>query len=300
MKYFLSIILFQLLAANAFAKLNVLTTTTDLAAIVTEVGGNYISVDSICKGTQDPHYVEAKPSFMMKANRADLLIAVGLDLEVGYIPPILAGSRNPKIVKGSDGYLEAGSLITPLELPSGGISRADGDVHPYGNPHFTLDPIRDGEVAIGIAQRLGKLDPGHAEYFMTAAKAFQNRMKTKTKLWQARIQKCGVKKTITYHKTLTYFMDRFGIQVPLQLEPKPGVPPTTGHLLDVIHTMKQQAINLVLIENYFDASIAHKIKTELPNSRVYSVAVSVDGSPRVKNLDEMFEQLVWTIEASTK
>lgn len=281
---------------SAQAKLNVITTTTDLRAIVAEVGGSLLTVDSIAKGTQDSHFIEAKPSFMVKANKADFIVAIGLDLEVGWLPSIIQGSRNPKVNVGLPGYLEVGALVEPLEVPTGNITRADGDVHPYGNPHIWLDPIRVGEVAVHVAKRLSELDPPNATAYSANAKALQTRLQNKTKDWQQRIAKTKIKKVVTYHKTLTYFLSRFGLENPAILEPKPGIPPTSGHIIDVIKLIQSQKVPLILVENYFDASVTKKIKQEVPGIRAETIPVSVEGAPGINSLDDLFENLVKTIE----
>ena len=281
---------------SASAKLNVVTTLTDLRAIAAEVGGDLITVESIAKGTQDPHYIEAKPSFMVKASRADLMVSIGLDLEIGWLPSILNGARNPKIVTGSQGYLEVGPLVNPVEVITGNVTRSEGDVHPFGNPHVTLDPIRCGDIGVVIAERMGKLDTAHAGKFMENAKRLQARMVEKSKGWQARISKSGITKVVSYHKTLTYFFDRFHLENPAILEPKPGIPPTSGHIIDVINIMKEQNIQLILVENYFDPTVTNKIKQELPLIKAVTVPVAVDGAAQIHTIDDLFENLVSEIE----
>ena len=280
----------------AHAKLNVVTTTTDLRSLAAEVGGEHVSIDSIGKGTQDPHYIEAKPSFMVKVSRADLLIAVGLDMEVGWLPSITRGARNPECMPGHKGYLEVGPSIQALEVPSGSVTRAEGDVHPYGNPHFWLDPIRAGQAAAVIADRLAELDPGHASQYKANAKALQNRLHEKTKGWQARIDASGVKRIVTYHKTLTYFFDRFKLANPAILEPKPGIPPTSGHIIEVIELIQREHVPLILVENYFDATVTNKIKQQIPSVRVATVAVAVEGAQGIDSLDALYESLVKAVE----
>lgn len=295
--YFLFVIFISALPiTGAYAKVNVVTSQTDLKAIVEMVGKDLVSVDSIAKGTQDPHYIEAKPSFMVKANHADLFVLVGLDLEVGWAPSIIQGARNPKIAKGQKGYLEIGPLVDPLEIPTGNITRADGDVHPFGNPHIWLDPIRVGKAATVIAQRLGELDQEHASQYSENAKVAQEHLQSKTKEWQVRIEKSGVKKIVTYHKTLTYFFDRFKIQNPSILEPKPGIPPTSGHILEVIEVIKAQKIPLIMVENFFDPTVTKKIKQDVPSIRTATVAVSVEGAKGISTLDDLYENLVRAIE----
>ncbi|HAZ14680.1 MAG: hypothetical protein A2X86_12540 [Bdellovibrionales bacterium GWA2_49_15] len=277
------------------AKLSVVTTTTDLRALTAEVGGEFITVDSIAKGTQDPHYIEAKPSFMIKVNRADLLVSIGLELEIGWLPNIIQGARNPKVQKWQRGNLEVGPMVEPLEVPTGNISRALGDVHPDGNPHVTLDPIRAGQIALFIAERLGELDSEHKETFVKNAQAIQTRLQEKTKVWQNKIDHSGIKKIVTYHKTLTYFLNRFHLENPAILEPKPGIPPTSGHIMAVIQLIKEQKISLILVENFFDPTVTEKIKNNVPTIRSATVAVAVDGAPNIATIDELFETLINTV-----
>ncbi len=292
--YFLFSLLFCASISNA--SLNVVTTTTDLAAITREVGKNLISVESIARGTQDPHFIEAKPSYMSKANRADLIVSVGLDLEAGWLPGIIQGARNPRINRGEKGYLEVGSSVTPLDVPSGKVTRAEGDVHPDGNPHITLDPIRAGEIAVVIANRLGELDSLNKNSFIENAKAFQQKLKNKSVEWQKRLDKTGIKKVITYHKTLSYFLDRFRIENPGILEPKPGIPPTSVHILKIIKLMRDQSINLILVENYFDPTVTEKIKQDIKDARTPTVAVAVEGAANISTMEDLYEQLVKSVE----
>ena len=283
-------------AASAEAKLNVVTTTPDLRSIASEVGGDLVAAESLGKGTQDPHFIEAKPSYMLKVNHADLVISTGMELEIGWLPSILAGARNPKVNAGEKGNLEVGPSVEPLEVPTGKISRADGDVHPAGNPHVTLDPIRAGEIALLVAKRLGELDTANAAKYEANAKSFQARLIQKTRDWQSRIAKTGVTKVVTYHKTLTYFLDRFKLANPAILEPKPGIPPTSGHIIDVIKIIKEQKIPLVLVENYFDPTVTTKIKQDVPGLRAVTVPVAVEGAPGIAKLDDLYESLVKAIE----
>ncbi len=300
--FFRSLYLYQWLYAvsKAEAKINVVTTTPDLAVIVSEIGGDNVSVQSLAKGTQDPHFLEAKPSFMVKVNRADLVISTGLELEIGWLPPIIQGARNPKVMPGTDGYLEVGQFITPIELPTTKVTRAEGDVHPFGNPHFMVDPIRAGRVAVGIADHLAEMDPDHAAIYKDNASKLQKRLEDKTKLWQARIAKSGVTEVVTYHKTLNYFLDRFGIDNPINLEPKPGIPPTAQHIMEVIRVVKEKNIKLVMIENFYDKSFADKIATEVPGIKIVTIPVEVGGEPSIKTLDDLYEHLVTVIEEAGK
>ena len=298
--YRLSLITFFmfLIEPAVFAKLTVVASTSDLGALATEVAGDAATVDTIAKGTQDPHFIEAKPSFMVKLSRADLLISTGLELEVGWLPNIVQGARNPRVQPGARGYLELGPLIEPLEVAKGHLTRADGDVHPEGNPHFTLDPIRTGTAAILIANRLGELDAAHAAASLTRAQAIKDRLEKKTKLWKDRLGRTGIKEVVTYHKTLTYFLDRFDIKNPAILEPKPGIPPTAKHTLEVIALLREKKIPLILVENYFDSAVADRITKDVPGTRTRTVAVAVEGDPSIRGIDDLYESLVRSFESN--
>ncbi len=293
----LGILIFGALhAPSSFAKLQVLTTLTDLKVIAAEVGGSLVEVESIVRGTQDPHAIEAKPSYMVKANKADLLIAIGLDLESAWLPSIVRGSRNPKVSMGSRGFLEVGPLVEPIEVYTGEISRRDGDVHPDGNPHVTLDPIRSGKIAVLIGDRMAELDPKNSETYKTNAKKLQSRLEEKTTGWKLRLKAAQAHSVVTYHKTLSYFLERFGIRTLAMLEPKPGIPPTSKHLMTVIELLKSEKTPLVLIENFFDPSVVKKLKSTVTNLRSASVPVAVEGHREIKTLDDLYESLVKTIE----
>lgn len=297
MKKIFLILLFLLLnlPLHGHAKIRVATTTTDLAAIVKEIGKDKVDVFSIAKGTQDPHQIEAKPSFMVKLRSADLMIAQGLELETAWMNPLIQGSRNTTLLS-KDRIMEVAQDLNPIEIPHGNISRSEGDVHPGGNPHFQLDPIRLGKAAVLIAARLGEIDPSIKDFTMKNALDFQKRMETKNKEWQERIKKSGVTQVVTYHKTFSYFCDRYGIKCDIQLEPKPGIPPTASHILYVIDQMKKRKINLVLIENLYEDSVGSKLKQEVPTAKIFRVPVSVGGEPSLNTNEELIENLVKTIE----
>src|SRR6476469_5116124 len=186
-------------------KLNVITSTTDMAALASEVGGDRISVDSIARGYQDPHFVEAKPSFLLKLRNADLLIAVGLDLEIGWLPPLITQSGNPKIQVGAGGYLDASQFAQILEIPQGTVTRAEGDVHPLGNPHYWLDPDNGRRIAKGLASKLGEMDPPDAAYFQQRFQDFDKRLTAAEQKWDAEMKPFQGKKVVTYHNSFPNF-----------------------------------------------------------------------------------------------
>ncbi|MGZ3775123.1 MAG: metal ABC transporter substrate-binding protein [Pseudobdellovibrionaceae bacterium] len=284
---------------TASAKLTVATTTTDLAAIVTAVGQDKIDVFSLAKGTQDPHQIEAKPSFMVKLRSADIVFAQGLELETAWITPLIQGARNPKLTA-KDGLYEVASELDPIEVQKGNVSRAEGDVHPGGNPHFQLDPIRIGKAAILIAARLSILDSSHKDFYTKNAETFQTTLIEKTKQWEARLKKTAIQEIVTYHKTFSYFCNRFNIVCSIQLEPKPGIPPTANHLLTVIEQMKKRKINLVLIENLYENTVEGKIKQDIPHAVVERVPVSVGGEPNIATNEQLIERIVKAIETGVQ
>lgn len=298
MKSILICILMTMSASLAQAKLNVVATTADIAALVTVVAGDSVNLSQIAKGSQDPHYIEAKPSFMVKMRDADLVITNGLSLEIGWLPTLIKGARNPNISTGSKGYLDLGLLITPIEKPTGTVTRAMGDVHPDGNPHYTLDPIRTGELALKIADKLSDLDNSNKELYQSNAKKYQEATVKKVADWSARLKASGVKAVVTFHPSLNYFMDRFGLKVPVHLEAKPGIPPSAQHILSVIETMKKDSIKLILVDSFFDTKIAERIAREVPKTKVISVGIAVGSLPSLKNLEDVTEQLVKAIESA--
>jgi zinc/manganese transport system substrate-binding protein len=285
-----------LFSFQASAKLNVVATTTDIGAIVQAVGGDAISLSTIAKGSQDPHYIEAKPSYMVKLRDADLLVSNGLSLEIGWLPSLIRGARNEKVNPGARGNLELGTFIEPIEKPSGAVSRAMGDVHPDGNPHFTLDPIRDGDLSLKVAERLGELDSANKAAYLSRAQTYKDTLVKKTAEWQKRLDASGVKEVVTYHPSLDYFIDRFHLKVPINIEAKPGVPPTTQHILDVIETVKKDKIHLILIDNFFDTQIGDRVAKEAPGVHVASIGNAVDSAPGLNTTVEVIEALVKAIE----
>jgi zinc/manganese transport system substrate-binding protein len=281
----------------SFARIQIAATTTDVAAIVREVGGDQVEVFSIAKGTQDPHQIEAKPSYMVKLRSVDLVFAQGLELETAWLTPLIEGSRNEKLVQ-KNNVMELAPLVDPIDIPQGAISRADGDVHPGGNPHFQLDPIRVGKAALLIADRLSQQNPAQKAFFSENAKKFNQRMIDKTAEWKKRLAKIGIKEVVTYHKYLAYFCSRFDLICARQLEPKPGIPPTANHLMSIISEIKKRNIGLVLIENLYLDDAGKKLKQDIPNLKIQKIPVSVEGDTGILTNEQLIEKIVSTIEAS--
>src|SRR6266705_5464639 len=199
------------LPASAAGKLHIMTATTDLAALAQEIGGDRVEVESVARGYQDPHFVEAKPSFLLKMRRADLLIVVGLELEIGWLPPLITQSTNPKIQVGAPGYFDASRFARILEMPTGAVTRAEGDVHPQGNPHYWLDPDNGLRVAKGIADKLSEMRPGDSTYFAQRYTEFEQKLKQADQQWMAQMKPYAGRKIVTYHRSWPNFAGHFGL-----------------------------------------------------------------------------------------
>src|SRR5213593_174168 len=276
------------LSVHAEGKLNVVTTTEDLAAIAREVGGDHITVDSIARGYQDPHFVEAKPSFILKLQKADLLILVGRDLEIGWLPPLIQQSRNSKVQVGADGYLDASLQVRILEIPQGQITRAEGDVHPLGNPHYWLDPENGKIIAREIFDKFARFRPNDRAYFEQRLNDFINRVNDAGKRWVDMMAPYKGVKVVTYHRSFPNFAERFGLNIIGYVEPNPGIPPTPQHTLDLINLMKQQNVKLVLVEPYFDMKTPNAIGRDT-GAQVLVLPPSVGGTKDVPDYFKLFD-----------
>ena len=278
-----------MMPASAFAKkLNVVASTQDLASLAQEVGGDKINAQFIARGYQDPHFVEAKPSFLLILRNADLLVTVGLDLEIGWLPPLITQSGNPKIQIGANGYLDASNFAEILEKPTGIVSRAQGDVHPLGNPHYWLDPDNGRRIARGIANKLAELDPDDAATFQSRFQDFDKRLSAAEKNWEAQMAPYRGRKVVSYHKSFPNFAKHFGIEVVDYIEPRPGIPPTPQHTIEVIQTMKAQNIKVELIEPYFDLKTPNSIAAQT-GAKVIVMLPSVGGEKQVTDYFKLFD-----------
>ncbi len=269
-------------------KLSVVTSTTDLAALTEEVGGDKLNVESIAKGYQDPHFVEAKPSFLLKLRQADLLISVGLQLEIGWLPPLITQSGNPRIQVGAQGYLDASQFAKILEIPQGTVTRAEGDVHPLGNPHYWLDPDNGRRIARGIANKLADLDPADGAFFQQRFQDFEKRLLAAEQKWDAEMKPYRGRKVVTYHRSLPNFAKHFGLDVIGYVEPRPGIPPTPSHTLELIQLMKRENCKIILVEPYFDLKTPQSIARET-GAQVVVYLPSVGGVKEVTTYFQLFD-----------
>jgi zinc/manganese transport system substrate-binding protein len=269
-------------------KLTVVTATTDIAALAQEVGGEKISVESIAKGYQDPHFVEAKPSFLLKLRQADLLIVVGLQLEIGWLPPLINQSGNARIQVGAPGYLDASQFAEILDIPTGTVTRAMGDVHPLGNPHYWLDPENGRRIAKGIAGKLGDLDPSNTAHYQERLQDFDKRLAAAEQKWDAEMKPYHGRKVVTYHNSFPNFAKHFSLNVIGYVEPRPGIPPTPSHTIELIGLMKRENCKVILVEPYFDLKTPQAIARDT-GGIVVQYLPSVGGEKQVTNYFELFD-----------
>ena len=261
MKFSLRLFLLPLLAllvGPAGAKLNVVATTPDLGAIARAIGGDQIDLTTLAKPTEDPHFVDAKPSFIVKLNRADALIEGGAELEAGWLIPLLEGSRNSKLEAGKPGRIAGSEGVTLLEIPSA-LDRSQGDIHAAGNPHYLTDPLNAKIAAAHIARSFAELDAADAATFQANLRKFDDQLDVKLAEWQKLLAPYQGRPVVTYHNYWIYFGGRFGFSMELFLEPKPGIPPTPAHLAEVITRMKAGNLKLVTVQPYQNRKTAETV-----------------------------------------
>jgi len=283
----------------ARATLNVVATTEDMASIVREIGGDRVSVEPIARGYQDPHFVEPKPSYIIRMHNADLLVVVGRELEAAWLPPLITQSRNGKIRPGSPGYLDASLDAVITDIPTGQITRAMGDVHPQGNPHYWLSPSNGRRIAKSIQNKLTELGSADAAYFETRYADFDRRLSEGEKRWKNAMASYKGLKIVTYHRSWTNFANEFGLDVVGYVEPKPGIPPSPAHTLMLIQEMKRLAIRIILVEPYFDLKTPNAIARDT-GATVIVMPPSVGGVREVRNYVELFDYNVNLLVSAIK
>ncbi len=240
-----------LLPGHASAALRVVATTPDLAAIAQAVGGKRVQVTALALPSQDPHFVDARPHLALELSKADLLLVVGAELEVGWLPALLSGARNAKIQSGAPGYVDASTLVDLLEVPAGKVDRSQGDIHPSGNPHFLLDPRRAEKVAVGIGKRLASLDEAGRAAYLENTKRFVSDLRAARQAYEKKLEKLRGRPVVGYHRSLAYLADWLGLDVIDHLEPKPGIPPNPRHVAQVVELGKSRKAACLLQEAWF-------------------------------------------------
>jgi zinc/manganese transport system substrate-binding protein len=295
----LGLLPFLLLAtpSRAAAGLRVVTTVPDLAAIAKEVGGEHVQVQSMATHTQDPHFVDAKPNLALALSRADLLLLVGLELEVGWLPNLLTGARNAAIQPGAAGHLDCSQFVAVQEATSAPVDRSQGDIHPRGNPHYLYDPRSAAAVAQGVALRMAQLDPANAAHFQQAAQGFAVRMATAIGAWRERLARLRGAPVITYHRSWSYLAEWLGLHVVLEIEPKPGIPPSPAHIARVLDTATGGEVLMILQESYAPRRTPRMIadRAGLPLVLLPPATAFTAGQSYREHLDEVVDALARTM-----
>lgn len=284
------IILFIALVSinNSFAgTIHVVTTTQDTRSIAELIGGNKIDVFAIATGYQNPHFVDPKPSYIIKLSNADLYVTLGLDLESGWSPSLLSSSKNKKIQKGSDGYVDASIGVTLMQVPSS-INRSEGDIHAFGNPHYWLDPNNGKTIARNICNGLEKISPENKDFFETNLKTFDAQIDLKLKAWTIAMSPFKGAKVIAYHNEWCYFENRFGLKIVDFMEPKPGIPPTPSSLVKIIKEVKENSIKVIITSPYFTASSSDVVSKQT-GAKTLILATSVGAFDSIKTYYDLFD-----------
>lgn len=281
--------------ALAEQPLKVVTTIETLADLARRVGGEKVSVESLIHGYQDPHYVEPKPSLVIALNRADLLIRVGLDLEIGWLPILVTESRNDRIQLGQPGDLDASTFVEVLDVPTTQVTRAMGDIHPKGNPHFWIPPVNAVRIAKGIAERLKQLRPADRDYFQAQFDKFLSEIKGKAPEWEARARPLAGMKIVTYHRSWTYVSKWLKLEEVGYLEIKPGIPPSPDHLLRLVALMKAEKVSALLMEDYYNKGIAQEVAAQA-GAKLVPMPSDVGARPEIKTYFDLVDAVLRNLD----
>lgn len=284
------------LTLPAGAQLKVVTSTSDLYDIARQIGGARIKIKHISEGYQDPHFVEAKPSFVLDLQKADVWAFVGLDLEIGWMPVLLDGARNPKIRPGGTGSLDVSKAIAVLDLPSGAVDRSQGDVHALGNPHYWLDPVNGRRIAALFREKFAELDPAGALEYTANLQKFEAALDAAAKGWAADLVILKGKPIVAWHTSWRYFAEYTGVHIVGFVEPKPGVPPSPSHLTELIQTIKRTGAKAIVMEPYYDRKTADFIASKT-GATVVVLPPSVGGQ---KGLDDYLAVMTYNIRTLAK
>lgn len=271
----------------AAEKISIVTTLPDLADIAGRIAGDAATVESLARGVEDPHGIPIKPSFIPKLNRAHLLILMGLEYEHSWLPALIDEARNPKIRKGAAGYIDCSVKITPKEVP-GTLARSEGDLHPSGNPHFNLDPEGGRAIAGAIFEGLARNSPALKPQFEANLKSFLAQLDAKTREWETLSRPLKGLKVVSYHRDIVYFADRYGMEIIGEIELKPGIEPTGGHLIDLVGRMKVQGVKVVIREPHFSEKVPNQIAAQV-GAQVVKLPIMVGGAPEVKTYFDLIE-----------
>lgn len=280
-----------------YAALHVVTTTQDSAALVQAVGGAHVQVLSLTRGTRDPHFADATPSMIRQVYSADLLVLIGADLEIGWLTPLVETSRNSRVLPGAPGYLDLSTAVTLLDKPAGPVSRAQGDVHARGNPHYWLDPRRGLLMAQAIATRLATLDPAHAGDYRAQLATFQQTLERRLSTWQAQLAPLRDQPMLAYHPSFVYLAQAFGWRIVAHVEPQPGIPPSAAHLQQLIGVIRAQKIGVLIMEPYYERRSGEYLARET-GIKVVVLPQSVGARADIVTYADLFDSIVTAFKAA--
>ena len=282
----------------AARKLSVVATTPDLASLAREIGGDAVDVKALAKPTEDPHFVDAKPSHIVTLNRADVLIDGGAELELGWLPALLESARNDKIAAGSPGRVSASHGVRLLEIPTS-FDRSRGDVHSLGNPHFMIDPVNVKLIVAQLASHFSQVDPGSAALYQANLRKFNAALDVKMAEWQKQLAPYKGAKIVTYHKDFTYLAERFNLDVVETLEPKPGIAPSPSHVAQVITVMKAQNAHVILVQPFQNRKTAETVARQT-GAKVLDIAQQPGARPNTDTYFQLMDYVVQTLATALK
>jgi ABC-type Zn uptake system ZnuABC Zn-binding protein ZnuA len=299
MKRILAILIFAVAAIAAQAKLNVVATLPDFGSIAEQIGGDNVKVTSIAKGTEDLHFVDARPSYIRVLNQADVLIESGADMEIGWLPPLVNNARNSKILGDAPGHVVLSRGIQLLDVPSGPVDRSMGDVHPHGNPHYWFNPDNAKIMAARIAEAFSQLDAKNASAYKANLAKFNGALEKKIAEWAKQMEPFKGTKVVTYHKSFDYFLKRFGLELAGTLEPKPGIEPSPTHIKGLIPRVKSEGVKLIIIEGFRSRRTPEYVAQQT-GAKLVIIPASTGGAPQAKDYFGLFDYDVAQISAALK
>ncbi|MEW6685810.1 MAG: metal ABC transporter substrate-binding protein [Candidatus Edwardsbacteria bacterium] len=268
-------------------KLEVVTATSDLADFVKAVGGDKVKVVSLSNGSQDPHFIEPRPSMVMQVKKADVLVRIGMDLDL-WVQSLIEASRNSKVMYGGPGYLDASRKIEKLEVPTGKIDASMGDIHLYGNPHYWLDPENAKPILGSIVKKLCEMLPSESEYFNKNYEEYLRILDSAIAKWEEEMKPYAGAKIVTYHNSWPYFTKRFRLEIIGCVEPKPGIPPTPSHIVSLVKKIKEEKVKVIIMEPYFNLKVTEKIAKD-SGAKVVVLPPSVGGIQGANTYLHLFE-----------
>ena len=288
----------SLINSAAFAAVNVIATDPTLADLAKRVGGDRVKVESLSRGSDDPHAVEPRPSMIVKVARAKLFVRTGMDLDI-WVDDVVLRSGNRDLQKGSRGYVDCSVGIRKQEIPAGRLDPSMGDIHVFGNPHYLLDPANAITAAGNIAAGLIAVDPDGKAHYRSRYQSFDAELRRRLEGWKSQLAPFRGAEIVTYHRTWVYFCSRFGLKEAATVEPKPGIAPSGGHINSLVQAMKRERIKVVLAENFRSKRFPDLISRATGAKAVY-VPIAVEGEPGIDSYFELFDAIAGRLAAALR